>query len=115
VQPGGDPRALPVPGAGSSIAAAWDAPTSFTVDVYLTDGRAHDLELYLVDWDSAGRSERVQISDASSGAVLSTQSVSSFQPGVYLDDKVSGNIVITITDRGPLNAALRGLFLDAAS
>jgi hypothetical protein len=50
-----------------------------------------------------------------SGAVLSTQSVSSFRPGVYLDDKASGNIVITITDRGPLNAVLSGLFLDPAS
>jgi hypothetical protein len=44
--------------------------------------------------------------------VLSTQSVSSFQPGVCRDYKVSGNIVITITDRGPLNAVLSGLFLN---
>jgi hypothetical protein len=57
----------------------------------------------------------VQISDASSGAVPSTQSVSSFPSGVYLDSKVSGNIVITITDRGPRNAVLSGRFLDPAS
>ena len=63
----------------------------------LTDGQTHDLELYFLDWDQQGRTEQVQISDASTGAVLSTQSISSFQSGVYLDYAVSGNIVITIT------------------
>jgi hypothetical protein len=54
------------------------------VDVDLTDGQAHDLELYLVDWDDLGRSEPVQIGDTNSGTVLSTQAVSSFSSGVYL-------------------------------
>ena len=85
------------------------------MDVNLTDGQTHDLELYFLDWDSAGRSEQVQISDASTGAVLSTQTVSSFQSGVYLDYAVSGNIVITITNRRPRNAVLSGLFLDPAT
>ena len=78
----------------------------------LTDGQPHDLELYLLDWDRPGRSEQVQISDASTGAVLSTQSVSSFHSGVYLDYAVSGDIVITITTQGGPNAVLSGLFLD---
>ena len=81
------------------------------MDVDLTDGQAHDLELYFVDWDNLGRSEQVQISDAGSGAVLSTQAVSSFQSGVYLDYAVSGNLVITITDQSGKNAVLSGLFL----
>ena len=45
-----------------------------------------------------GRGPRqVQVSDAATGPVLSTQSISSFQSGVYLDYAVSGHIVITIT------------------
>jgi len=43
--------------------------------------------------------------------VLSAQSVSSFQSGVYLDYAVSGNLVITITDQSGKNAVLSGLFL----
>ena len=54
----------------------------------------------------------MQISDASTGAVLSTQTVSSFQSGVYLDYAVSGNVVITITRQAGDNAVLSGLFLD---
>ena len=34
------------------------------MDVNLTDGQKHDLELYFLDWDSTTRAESVQISDA---------------------------------------------------
>jgi hypothetical protein len=106
-----DPRALQVPGSTNRVAAVWYSPTSFTVDVNLGDGKAHGLELYFDDWDNKGRAETVQISDAASGAVLSTQSISSFQSGVYLDYTVSGHIVITITRTAGANAVLNGLFL----
>ena len=81
------------------------------MDVDLTDGQTHDLELYFLDWDKQGRTEQVQISNASTGAVLSTQSISSFQSGVYLDYAVSGNIVITITKGAGTSNVLSGLFL----
>ena len=93
-----DPRALQNAGGTGRIAAAWYSYTSFTVDVDFTDGKPHDLELYFVDWDSTTRSEQVQISNASTGAVLDTETVSSFHSGVYDNWRVSGNVVITITD-----------------
>jgi hypothetical protein len=80
--------------------------------VDLTDGQTHDLELYFLDYDDLGRIEQVQISNAATGAVLSTETVSSFSKGVYLKWAVSGNIVITITNEGPENAVLSGLFFD---
>jgi hypothetical protein len=106
-----DPRGLQVPGGTNRIAATWYSPTSFTVDVNLTDGQQHNLELYLVDWDNTNRAEQVQISDATTGLVLSTQSISSFHNGVYLDYRVGGHIVITITRLAGDNAVLSGLFL----
>jgi hypothetical protein len=112
----GDPRALQTADGSSRIADCWysgdSGGTSFAVDVGLSDGQVHDLELYFLNWDGLGRSEQVQISDAASGAVLSTQTVSSFQSGVYLDYAVSGNVVITITDVGGKNAVLSGLFFN---
>jgi hypothetical protein len=110
-----DTRGLQNPGGSGRIAATWYSSSSFKVDVNLGDGQVHDLELYLVDWDSTSRAETVTISDASSGTVLSTQSVSSFHGGVYLDYAVSGNIVITFTRTAGANAVLSGLFLDPAS
>ena len=107
-----DPRALKTAGGSSRIAAAWYQTTRFSVTVNLTDGQVHDLELYFLDWDKQGRSEQVQITNATTGAVLSTQSVSSFASGVYLDYAVSGDVVITITRQAGPNAVLSGLFLD---
>ena len=110
-----DPRALQDAGGSGRIAAAWYSSTSFTVDVNMTDGNTHDLELYFLDWDNTGRSETVKISNASNGTVLSTQTVSSFHSGVYLDYAVSGNILITITKTAGANAVLNGLFFDTPS
>ena len=110
-----DPRALQVPGSSSRVAAVWYSATSFSVDVNLGDGQTHDLELYFLDWDNKGRSEQVQLSDTATGTVLITQSISSFQNGVYLDYTVAGNITITITRTGGANAVLSGLFLDPSS
>jgi hypothetical protein len=109
-----DPRALQNPGGSGRIAACWYAPHSFTVDVDLTDGQAHNLELYFIDWDSSTRAEQIQISNASTGTVLSTQTITSFNSGVYLDWTVSGNLLITInnTSATGANAVLSGLFLD---
>ncbi len=110
-----DPRALQIPGSTSRVAAVWYSATSFTVDVNLADGQTHDLELYFLDWDSKGRSEQVQLSDAGTGKVLATETISSFTNGVYLDWKVSGNVLITITRTAGANAVLNGLFLDSTS
>ena len=110
------PPALQNAGGSGRIAACWYAPTSFTVDVDLTDGQAHDLALYFIDWgDNGARSEQVQISNAATGAVLDTETVSSFAAGVYLQWKVSGNVLITITDEAGPNAVLSGLFFDPVS
>ena len=105
-----DRRALQVPG-GGRIAATWYSSSSFTVNVNLTDGEQHDLELYFDDWENQGRVETVQISDAATGEVLSTQSISAFSSGLYLDYVVSGHIVITITRTAGTNAVLSGIFL----
>ena len=108
-----DPRALQVPGSSNRVAAVWYSATSFTVNVNLADGQTHYLELYFLDWDNKGRSEQVEISNATTGTVLATETISSFSSGDYLDWKVSGNLVITITRLAGANAVLNGLFLDA--
>ncbi|MGP0068339.1 MAG: hypothetical protein ACLQGP_32675, partial [Isosphaeraceae bacterium] len=49
------------------------------------------------------------------GAVLDTETVSSFSSGVYLKWSVSGNILITIKALAGPNAELDGLFFDPNS
>ena len=109
-----DPRALEDATGTSRVAGFMFAWTSFTVDVNLTDGQTHDLELYFLDWDNTNRSESVQISNAATGALLSTETVSSFHSGEYLQYAVSGNVLITNTHLTGANAVLSGLFFDSA-
>jgi hypothetical protein len=56
-----DPRTLQEVGSSNRIAAVWYSPTSFTVNVNLTDGQKHPLALYLLDWNQSdgGRNEQV--------------------------------------------------------
>jgi hypothetical protein len=108
------PQALEVPPAGASrIAACWYSPTSFTVDVNVSTG-SYNLALYVLDYDKQARSEQIQLSDAGTGTVLSTETVSGFSGGAYLNWTISGNVLITITKLAGPNAVLSGLFLDPA-
>lgn len=97
------------------IAAAWYASTSFTVNVNLTDGRSHRVAFYFLDWDASGRAETVEISDASSGAILNSQSVSGFSGGKYLVFDLKGNVNVKFTRTAGPNAALSGIFFSTSS
>ncbi len=110
------PQALQNPGGSGRIEECWYSATSFTVNLNLIDGQAHDIELYFLDLQSSpSRVEQIQISDAKTGTVLDTETVSSFTGGAYLDWKVQGDVVITITHEAGANAVLSGLFVDPAS
>ena len=109
-------QGLEIPPTGSSrIAAAWYSTTSFTVDVDVTDSASYNLELYLYSEGNNGRVEQVQFTNANTDAVLSTETVSSFEDGVYMNYTISGNVLITFTDEAGNNAVLSGLFFDPAS
>jgi streptogramin lyase len=107
--------ALQNPSGTGRIAACWYSTTSFTVDVDLTDGQSHNIELYLLDYNTTARKEQIQLTDANTGAILNTQNVSGFHNGIYLDYTISGNVLITFTKTGGANAVLSGLFFDPAA
>jgi hypothetical protein len=109
-----DARALQIPG-GSGIASAWYNAPTFSFSVNLSDGKAHQISLYALDWDAKGRAETVQVVDASSGQVLDTRSVNNFTNGVYLIWNISGNVTINVTCTGGANAAISGIFFGGGS
>jgi hypothetical protein len=107
-----DPRGLQQPAApGDRIAAAWYSTTSFSVDLNLSGG-AHQVALYLLDWDGNGRSERLDVLDAATGAVLDSQTAAGFRGGEYLVWDLGGHVLVRITRQAGNNAVLSGLFFD---
>ncbi len=118
-----EPQALQKPGASDRIAACWYSGGAFTVDLGITDGQTHRIAFYFLDWDGygspAGRVERVDAQDATTGATLDSRSLGQgngdsnpkdqFTSGKYLIWNVRGHVRFTITNLNS-NATLSGVF-----
>jgi alpha-tubulin suppressor-like RCC1 family protein len=121
-----DPRDLETDANGDQIAAAWYSPASFYFDLNLTDGKTHQIALYVLDWDDHGRQETIQVVDANSGATLDTRVIpdssgdststnttsTNFQNGTYLIWNVSGHVKINVTTGAGPNAVVSGVFIN---
>jgi hypothetical protein len=108
-----DTRAEQKASGSGRVAATWyESAGSFTIDVALTDGVAHQLALYMLDWENAGRAETIQITNPSTGAVLDQRAVSAFTNGTYLVWTVTGSVRIKITRTQGTNAVVSGLFFN---
>src|SRR5262249_53206947 len=106
-----DPRALSsVANPGTRVAACLYAVAGFTANVNLTDGKTHEVAVYLVDWDGQGRSEQVSVLDAATGAVLDSRTVMAFSGGEYLAWNVSGHVLIKVSSTSSLNAVASAFF-----
>ena len=94
------------------IANCWYSTTSFTVDMNFTDGKTHQVAMYLLDWDSyaGGRSETVEVLDASN-KVLDSRIVTGFSGGRYLVWNLSGHVTFRFSNTATYpNAVLSGIF-----
>jgi len=108
-----DPRALFTnPSSSTRIASTYYTSSSFSFDVNLTDGNAHQVSLYLLDLDTSTRAENISITNANSNALLNSQAASSFNAGVYKVWNLTGHVIITVTYTGGQNAVVAGLFFD---
>jgi len=97
------------------LAATWYSSSFFIIDVNITDGAAHQLAMYCLDWDSTVRSQTVDVVDASSNALLDTRSVTSFNGGKYLVWDIRGHVRINVTRTGGESAVVSGLYFSAAN
>ena len=114
---GSDPRGLVNPNVPPARLISAIYGQTFTIDVNITDGNAHRVSLYLLDYDGNNtRAERIDVINPTTGAILDTRNVSSFSPGEYLSWTVSGHVQFKVTNTAAAttNALVSGLFFDAA-
>jgi hypothetical protein len=107
-----DPRALLTAASTSNrIASVFYNAPGFSIDVNFTDGNAHTLALYLLDWDGSGRAETVTIVDAANtSSVLDARSAAGFANGTYLVWNITGHVKIQVTGTAGPNAVVSGVF-----
>lgn len=109
-----DVRALQKAVGTDRVAARWSANSSFTIDLNIIDGQAHRVALYCLDWDGNNRSQRIDIVDWATGALLDTRSISSFNGGQYLVWDIRGRVKLVVTRTGAKTAVLSGLYFGTA-
>lgn len=105
-----DSRALQKVNSSDRIAAAWCAG-NFTVDMNFTDGNSHQVAFYCLDWDNRQRSQKIQIFDATTGALLNSRTVSNFGGGSYVVWELKGHVRVRFTSLSGPNVALAGIFV----
>jgi hypothetical protein len=108
--PTSDSRALTTPDGSSRVAGCWYSSTGFDIDLNFTDGKTHRLAAYFLDWDYAGRSEKLELLDATTGTVLQTLNLSGFSGGVYHIWDLKGHLKLRVTKVAGPNAVVNGLF-----
>ena len=107
-----DPRVLKIARNSTGPWANWATLTSFSIDLNLTDKLPHKVSFYALDFYNSGFRQRFKVKDASSGAVLSTQNLSTFAGGVYISWQVSGHVIFEINEHrgsGVLRCSQRDL------
>jgi hypothetical protein len=85
-------------GSTARIASCYYATNgSFTISLDLTDGAAHQVALYLLDWDTTSRTDTITITDHSTGATLDSRSVSGFYNGTFVVWNIKGIVDIKVS------------------
>jgi RHS repeat-associated protein len=115
---GTDPRLLQIPGSADRGRGVWHTNTQFDLDLDLTDGQPHRVGLYALDHDGfgGGRSQRVQVIDRDTGAVLDTRDLAGFTGGRWLTWDVAGRVRFRVTNLNPSsNALINALVIDPGS
>jgi hypothetical protein len=100
------------PSSTARMAATWYSSSSFNVDMVFNDTAQHQIAIYCIDWDYSSRAQTLSILDGTTSAVLDSRSVTNFTNGEYVVWNVSGHVVLQVTNTGPVNAVISGLFFD---
>lgn len=94
-------------------ASEYSTAGTMTIDLNFTDGQAHRVSVYAADFQRLRRSQRFDVIDVDSGALLSSRELSDFANGKYLSWDLSGHVQIRVTRTAGPSAVVSGLFFDA--
>ncbi|MBZ0165960.1 MAG: hypothetical protein K8I00_04065, partial [Candidatus Omnitrophica bacterium] len=76
---------------------------------------AHDIALYILDWEPTGRTQTIEMRDGDTDALLDTRSSNDFVNGKYFVWTISGHIKIKVIRNGGPNTVLSGIFFGPAT
>ena len=83
---------------------------SMVFDFDWNGSSAEQAAMYFMDWDAAGRVQKVDFYDATTGSLLTSMTLSGFQNGVYLVFSLDRDINVYITSIAGPDAVISGVF-----
>ena len=93
------------------VGAVWYAVDKDSIEINLTDGKPHQVGIYVLDWDKSGPVQSVAAFDAVSGLALdSPQTMQDLTGGRYLVYEMTGDVRLTFTSLGGAYAVFSGIF-----
>ncbi len=92
-----DARALQKGTGTDRFAGAWRNTGEFYFFLKFNDSRAHQVSFYFLDWERAGRQQKVEVFDQGTGNLLHSQTISNFGNGLYLTYNLKGNIRMRVS------------------
>jgi hypothetical protein len=92
------------------VMAAWYGNT-FTIDVLVSGSSARQIAVYSDDYDYSGRQQRLDVVDATTGAVLDSRTLTAFTGGQYSVWTVKGHVLVRVTRLAGPNAVVSGLLI----
>ena len=73
------------------------------------------MAFYVVDWDTTARSQRIDVLDATTGAVLDTRTITDYHGGQYLVWTLTGHVRLRFTSLAGWNTVVSGIFFGGAA
>jgi hypothetical protein len=75
-----------------------NSSSGFNFSLGFNDGAAHQVAIYLLDWDTTSRAETIAITDVATGALLDSRSFSGFHNGVECKWQCEDQYILDVTE-----------------
>lgn len=88
-------------------------PSQFSIMLNVAQGEEYRASIYMLDWDSYNRKQRVEVIDENTGLVMHSQEFTDFVGGVHFTWDAKGRQRVRITNLNPsANAVVSGIFFE---
>jgi hypothetical protein len=97
------------------IAHCWYASDYLEFVLEFSDTAAHRVSFYFLDYDRAGREQKVELYDYGTGQLLNSASVANFSGGAYSTWDLKGKLRVRVSRVAGANAVVSAVFIDPVS
>lgn len=112
---GTKPSALESVTSTEKVSTFYKADQLIDINLHIVDGLTHRVSLYFAQYSGASRTQLIEVFDPSTGAIISSETVSDFAKGKYVTFDITGNVNIRVSKLKGADVILSALFIDPTS